>query len=288
MAYRKAGETGPVMVLIHGNLTSSVHWQTLMEQLEEHCVVYGVDMRGFGDSSYYKAIDSIGDLAEDVFLFLEALELKDILLLGWSTGGAVALELAAHHSERIERLILLDSVSAGGYSMFQSPGNLPPMVEQIFATKGRVHQYMNLAFPYISGFTFNRKWTLRRGLDEMMYDRRKPEREEYNHYLEAALKQRNISDVFYAVSRHNLSKEANYFGMGTGAVENIKMPVLIIHGKRDQVVPLRDAFENKRLLGDRARLVLLDTGHSAMTDDMEGLVEVLTKELQEEQTEALA
>ena len=59
IAYREAGKGEKTLLLIHGNMSSSVHWQPLMEALETEYRLVAPDMRGFGDSSYHKPFDSL-------------------------------------------------------------------------------------------------------------------------------------------------------------------------------------------------------------------------------------
>ncbi len=47
IAYRCAGNIGPVIVLLHGNMSSSVHWNVAMRALEERAQVYALDLCGF-------------------------------------------------------------------------------------------------------------------------------------------------------------------------------------------------------------------------------------------------
>lgn len=51
MAYREAGN-GETLLLIHGNMSSSVHFQTTMEALEKDYHVIALDIMGCGDSDY--------------------------------------------------------------------------------------------------------------------------------------------------------------------------------------------------------------------------------------------
>src|SRR5690554_477461 len=117
LAYRETNTPGETVLLIHGNMSSSVHFQPLMEQLEKHFNVYAMDMAGFGDSSYNRTLNSLKDFSDDVKAFIEYKELHDIHILGWSTGGGVILEIAAEMPERIKQVFLLNSVGLQGYEM---------------------------------------------------------------------------------------------------------------------------------------------------------------------------
>jgi pimeloyl-ACP methyl ester carboxylesterase len=76
IAYRTAGDKGPIVVLVHGNMSSSVHWQTTMEQLENDYQLIVPDMRGFGDSSYHSELNSLLDFGSDLLDLLNALKVE--------------------------------------------------------------------------------------------------------------------------------------------------------------------------------------------------------------------
>ena len=72
--------------------------------------VYLPDLPGFGQSE--KPADfsySVGDEARIVVGFLDALDLKQVDLGGWSMGGWIVQLVAAEHPERVRRLMLFDS-----------------------------------------------------------------------------------------------------------------------------------------------------------------------------------
>lgn len=111
---REAGDpAAPVVVLVHGNVSSSVFFDTLIEELSDAYRVIAPDYRGYGGSER-RAIDAtrgMADFSDDVVALLDALDITDpVDLLGWSAGGNIVLQLAIDHPERVRRLVL----EAGG------------------------------------------------------------------------------------------------------------------------------------------------------------------------------
>ncbi len=90
-----------------------------MKKLQDQYHIYALDLRGFGQSTYNKAIDSIQDFAEDVKLFIDQLKLEKFSLMGWSMGGGVAMQFTANHPTFVEKLILVESVGMKGYPIFK-------------------------------------------------------------------------------------------------------------------------------------------------------------------------
>ena len=75
LAYRTCG-AGETVVLIHGNMSSSVHWQTTMEQLEDKYRVFAPDLRGFGDSDPSARTVTMEQYADDLARLLDQLSIQ--------------------------------------------------------------------------------------------------------------------------------------------------------------------------------------------------------------------
>ena len=65
IAYLDEG-TGPVVVMVHGNMSSSVHYEPLITRIKDKYRCVALDLRGFGDSSYNNRFDTLEELADDV------------------------------------------------------------------------------------------------------------------------------------------------------------------------------------------------------------------------------
>lgn len=278
IAYRKAGNGKQTILLIHGNMSSSVHFDTTMEALEDRYTVYAVDLRGFGDSTYHQPINSLYDFALDIQLWIEQLDLKDLIVLGWSTGGGVALELAALLPTIIKKAILLESVGIKGYPMFKKDEKGQPILTERISTKEEIAQDAVQVIPALQAFESNNRDFFKMIYNYTIYNMNQPEPERYERYLDAILQQRNLIDVDYALVHFNMTDEHNGVTEGSNRVGLIQADVLIIQGEKDLVVPKLFAEETKKHLGDQAKLVLLeDSGHSPITDNFTQFINVLTE-----------
>ena len=106
---------GPVVVLVHGNLSTGRFYEHLMPHLGEYRVL-APDMRGFGrsENAVLDATRGLDDWADDLDALLTALGITDpVHLVGWSTAGAA---IAAYAMDRpVASLTFLDPVSPHGY-----------------------------------------------------------------------------------------------------------------------------------------------------------------------------
>lgn len=89
-------------------------YRPTIERLAKQFRVIAVEMPGCGCAARLKHPWNFGEYARWVAGLIEALDLEDVLLIGHSHTGAVAMTAAAAHSRRIAGLVLADSVGAAG------------------------------------------------------------------------------------------------------------------------------------------------------------------------------
>ena len=88
------GRTGPAVLFVHGNVSSSLFWQPMMLALPEEYQPLALDLRGFGDTDDepIDATRGLRDFADDLAATVEALGLDRVHLVGWSMGGGAVLQ----------------------------------------------------------------------------------------------------------------------------------------------------------------------------------------------------
>ncbi|HEX2912767.1 MAG TPA: alpha/beta hydrolase [Chloroflexia bacterium] len=119
VAYLEAGGSANMpVVLVHGNVSCSWFFEELIIALSEAGYkVYAPDMRGYGNSETLPVNSTRGvkDFADDLFSFVQALELGKFHLMGWSLGGNICIEYATAHPETIRSLTLESPGSPFGF-----------------------------------------------------------------------------------------------------------------------------------------------------------------------------
>ena len=112
--YRKAGSTGPWLLLLHGLAEDHTIWNNLTHDLAKHCRLLIPDLPGSGRSTVLQptqANSNIDELAFAVEAILNAEKINQCILIGHSMGGYVALAAAERFPERIEKLGLFQSTA---------------------------------------------------------------------------------------------------------------------------------------------------------------------------------
>ncbi len=104
--YEVSGQ-GQDVVLIHGlGLSSMKTWVNQVPELSRHFRVHTYDVRGFGQSDNPTGKFSVQQHAYDLFALLQTLELRQVVLVGFSMGGWIAQQFALDHPEMVKALVL--------------------------------------------------------------------------------------------------------------------------------------------------------------------------------------
>src|ERR1700759_5819794 len=97
------GRTGPPVLFVHGNVSSSLFWQPTMLALPPGLRPLAIDLRGFGDTdpAPVDATRGLRDFSDDLAAAIEALGLDAVHLGGWSMGGGGVLQYLTDRPDRV-------------------------------------------------------------------------------------------------------------------------------------------------------------------------------------------
>jgi pimeloyl-ACP methyl ester carboxylesterase len=103
------------VVFVHGNVSSALFWQEIMQDLPRELRVLAVDLRGFGgtENAPVDATRGVRDFSDDLHAALTALDIPTAHLVGWSMGGGVVMQYALDHP--VLSLTLQSPVSPYGF-----------------------------------------------------------------------------------------------------------------------------------------------------------------------------
>ena len=111
--YWQMGESGSQLILLHGGNGSVEFWLYNIATLARQHRVYAFDMVGSGKSDFPDGTYSLTYQAEFLAGFMTALGIDTATLIGNSMGGGVSLEFTRLYPDRVERLVLVDSMGLG-------------------------------------------------------------------------------------------------------------------------------------------------------------------------------
>lgn len=235
---------GPAVVLIHGLGGFAASWRPTMAALSPRCTVLAPDLPGFGHSGKPRARYTLDFFAEALHEFLTMRGLRYVSLVGHSLGAAVALAYARAHPDRVDRLALLGGL-VPGFAYRLSP------VYRALALRG-VGEVLALC-----GCAAIYRAALAR-----CFHRPRAEDIEFLVACDYAARTSWSARAAYLSTlravREDVARQGPEFRRALGA---LNVPVLLIHGRQDPVVPASHCEEVAGSLS-RAEVRWLDAcGH---------------------------
>lgn len=115
--YEVHGAGDPALVLVHGWANTRAIWGIHPETLARHHRVVALDLAGHGLSGTNRTDWTMDAFGEDVVAVVEQLELDNVVLVGFSMGGAVVLEASERLGDRVVGVVFVD--------VFQDPDVAP-------------------------------------------------------------------------------------------------------------------------------------------------------------------
>lgn len=110
MAYTQTGAGDPPVVFLHGNPTSSHLWRDVIPHVATRTRAMAPDLIGMGDSGKPDIAYGFDDHTRYLDAWFEAAGLREAILVGHDWGGALALDFAARHPDRVRGVVLLETI----------------------------------------------------------------------------------------------------------------------------------------------------------------------------------
>jgi pimeloyl-ACP methyl ester carboxylesterase len=257
--YRIAGQ-GPPVVLIHGMVNSSRHWEGVAQRLVADFTVIAPDLIGHGDSATPRGDYSLGAHAAVIRDLLAAIDVERATIVGHSLGGGVAMQFFYQFPQRTERLVL---VSSGGLGHEVSP------LLRGAALPGASALLSLAAHP--------RLVTVLSEAGERLRDRGSGT----GVYLQAIA--RALRPLSAAGARHaflqTLRSVIDVRGQRVSARDRLyllrSMPTLIVWGERDHTIPLAHGRDAHAAIPGSRFVTLPSAAHFPHLEDPDGLATAL-------------
>ena len=259
LAYRRAG-TGPVLVLIHGITSDSRTWRRVMPYLARRFTVIAPDLLGHGGSDKPRGDYSLGAHASSVRDLLVALGHDRASFVGHSLGGGIAMQLSYQFPERCERLALVDSGGLGrDVSLLLRAAALPGS---------------ELVLPLLAASRMLDAGRLAGGLLGRLGLRAGTDIEEIARG-HATLADGEARAAFVQTLRSVVEPGGQRVNAANRLYLTQRLPVLLIWGQHDTLIPVAHAHETHTLLPASRLEVFSDSGHFPQLDEPERFIDVL-------------
>jgi pimeloyl-ACP methyl ester carboxylesterase len=104
--------SGPTLVLVHGTGADKSTWDVVAADLSKDFTVVSYDRRGYGESTHDPILDHRIH-ADDLVALIESLGAGKVLVVGWSSGGVVALDTITRRTDLVSQLIVMEAPAQG-------------------------------------------------------------------------------------------------------------------------------------------------------------------------------
>lgn len=133
--YEETGSGPEPLVLVHGWTGSHHIWDSVMEHLPlDRLRVFGFDLRGAGLSDRPTSGYESAQLADDIASAASNLGLETFSFAGHSLGGAIGMQLALNHRQRLRRLMLVAPAPSAGMGVLgELAGQFYGAMSQVYA-----------------------------------------------------------------------------------------------------------------------------------------------------------
>ena len=257
--YRVIG-SGPNIVLIHGMINSSRHWEAVARRLAGSYRVIAPDLIGHGDAATPRGDYSLGAHAASIRDLLTTIGVERATIVGHSLGGGIAMVFFWQFPQRTERLALISSGGLGhdvspllrgaalpGSSALLRLATRPHVVAGLAAAGARLRARGNNTGVYLQAVA--------RALGPLQ------EPGSRRAFLQTL---RAVIDV----QGQKVSARDRLYLLG-------EMPTLIVWGERDRTIPLEHGLEAQASIPNCRFETLPRAAHFPNLEDPEGLAGVL-------------
>lgn len=231
--YLEAGRGAPV-ILLHGTGGEGARWMPTIQGLAGGFRVIAPDQIGFGQSDKPLTIYHSGVFAGFLAQFMKTIGVDKATIMGQSMGAGVALYLAVHHPEMVERLVLVDG---GGYRSPSDAAPAPP-------------NWHNRQIANAGTLEESREY-----MEKLIYDHSFVTDELVEHNLELRLRSA------FTIESMQTANERGLGGVTEAEVRAIKVPTLLVWGMNDPLSSIANADKLNGAIKNSRKVVFDKAGH---------------------------
>ncbi|RFU69857.1 alpha/beta hydrolase [Peribacillus saganii] len=250
IAYQDEGKGKPI-VLLHGFCGSSRYWDKVIPKLSNNFRLIAPDLPGHGGSSVTGHISSIEDMANHIKDFLDSLNVQEVTMFGHSMGGYITLEFAKKYSDRLN-----------GFSLIHSTA-FPDTEEAKAAREANIAKVEQVGVhPLIEG------------LVPKLFAQ-----ENQDKNADEVIKTKEIGYLTSPIGATTALKAMKDRPDLNNVLEATSLPVLLIAGEKDQVIPPEKTFSVTK--SNILQSLITNSGHMSMFEAPGKLISEMEEFLKE-------
>jgi 3-oxoadipate enol-lactonase len=248
-SYNIFGDGKIPVIFIHGFPFDKSTWQPQMDFLSKTNRVIAYDIRGFGKSTINEEEESIGLFADDLILFMDALNIDKAIVCGLSMGGYILLNAANKYPNRFSGIILSDTQCIADTAEIKEKRN--ETISKINDTG--INDFTD---SFIENIFCDKTLELKKDIVEKV-----------RNIILSAKQQSIIRTLGVLAQRSETCAD----------LSKIKIPTLIICGREDKVTPLEQSKFLNGSIPNSILNIIDDAGHLSNLEQPEQFNKTLKK-----------
>lgn len=242
-AYRELGKQNggtPVVFLVHLAAVLDNWDPRVMDGIAAKHHVIAFDNRGIGASSGSPS-NSMEQMADDAVVFIKAMGLQQVDLLGFSMGGMIAQEIALKEPRLVRKMVLAGTGPAGGEGIS--------------------------SVAWVTFYDMFRGFVTAQDAKQFLFFTRTPAGIEAGKaFLERLKERKEDRDKEISVSAFMAQLQAlrSWGNKAPADLSVIKQPVLVVNGDDDRMVPTPNSRDLARRLPNSQLVIYPDAGHGGL------------------------
>ena len=244
----KVEGSGETLLFIHGLSDSLLYWEVLASNLKKDYRVIRFDLPGHGQSELGGSEIGMDSYVNGLVGLLDGLNVNDVNLIGFSLGGAIALDFALRYPHRVSSLVLMSSFAKTDDYLTDVFAKFKDALDMGF------EEFYDLILPMVL-------------CPNVIEDNR----DELEHLKQLALPTANVRAYIMAIDacldfdvENELSK--------------ISVPALVLAGKYDEITPVAIQWNISDNIGDCGMIVFDDVKHNLLVGENNGKILKILKE----------
>lgn len=242
-AYRELGKQNggtPVVFLVHLAAVLDNWDPRVMDGIAAKHHVIAFDNRGIGASSGSPS-NSMEQMADDAVVFIKAMGLQQVDLLGFSMGGMIAQEIALKEPRLVRKMVLAGTGPAGGEGIS--------------------------SVAWVTFYDMFRGFVTAQDAKQFLFFTRTPAGIEAGKAFLERLKERKEDrdkDISVSAFMAQLQALRSWGNKAPADLSVIKQPVLVVNGDDDRMVPTPNSRDLARRLPNSQLVIYPDAGHGGL------------------------
>ena len=243
------------LVFVHGVYGSSSAWTKHEEKFSEKYNILNYDMRGHGKSYVYQKYEDydIDEFVEDLNDLIDYLKIEKFILIAHSMGSLILIDYLLKYQNRVTSAILLSPNIDTGHNWLRTVINAP-LLRFIKLIENKLPKWRLGGHVDYSKYPNSSDWAIKRSV--------------------ADLKNTGLSTYLYCVKHFAGCNRRD-------AVKNITVPILIVHGKKDSIFPVKNSIEMAKEIKSSKLAVLENADHIIVINHFEEVSKIIEDFIEE-------